>query len=189
MIYYASSQQTHLTPLSPHTYGPSYAPLSRPLEPSLPLGIGPRTSRALGPAGDRPREPSAPGAQPLTTTKRNPRCLWVTSGEALISAEHWPPSTARGKPSDPGDRSPRDIGETRRGAHPSPGTSRSLRPRARSCLARPPPSEPRLGAGPAGGCRGRRAFLAPAAGRALPACLRDIPAGRPLRLRRRPPLT
>lgn len=72
---------------------------------------------------------------------------------------------------------PRLAGDTRRGAHPSPGTSRSLRPRARSCPARPPlwpGAGP--GAGPEGECRGRRPFLALAAGRALAACLRDIPA-------------
>lgn len=68
---------------------------------------------------------------------------------------------------------PRLAGDTRRGAHPSPGTSRSLRPRARSCPARPPLWP---GAGPEGEWRGRRPFLALAAGRALAACLRDIPA-------------
>lgn len=106
MIYYASSQQTHLAPLSPHTYRPSYAPLSRPLEPSVPLGIGPRTSRALGPAGDRPREPSAPGAQPRTTTKRNPRCLWGTAGKPS-SLRSTGPTQPRGEsPQLPGTRAP-----------------------------------------------------------------------------------
>lgn len=59
------------------------------------------------------------------------------------------------------------------GTHPSPGTSRSLRPRARSCLARPPPPAEGLGA-----------LLRPA-GRALAACLRDIPAPCLRRRRRR----
>lgn len=62
------------------------------------------------------------------------------------------------------------------GTHPSPGTSRSLRPRARSCLARPPPPSEGFRAVPPVGCRDRRAFLGPP-GRARAACLRDIPAG------------
>lgn len=177
-------------PLFTNTYGPSYVPL-RLVEPSAPRGTGlglaePSDQPATGQGSQQPWETQAPhshGAEP-------PDPCGVQRGSphpcgALV------PRNPEGKALGPrgqeahGSAGPRRARETRRGAHPSPGTSRSLRPSARSCPARPPPPELGPAAGPAGGCRGRRTFLAPAAGRALAPCLRDIPAGRPLRLRRR----
>lgn len=147
-------------------YGPSYAQFCWAVKPWAP-GLG-----LAEPSG--PTEPQ----RALTGTGGSPHPHFNHEGNS--SRDTGPHHPGRRKPSASGLdvrglAGPGFAGNTRRGAHPSPGTSRSLRPRARSCPARPPPL-PGAGPGAAGGWRGRRPFLA--AGRALAACLRDIPGGR-----------
>lgn len=114
-MFEAISQQTHLMPFSPRTYGPSYASLSSPVAPSAHTGTRPGASRAPGPRGHRPCTTTGPRSlDPCGVQRGSPHPFGAlaplnTQGKALSPRERSIPTTpGRRKPPVPGDRRPGD---------------------------------------------------------------------------------